>query len=141
MDHVPPDTRSQIMRSVKGKHTKPEMAVRRLVHGMGFRYRTHDSQVVGRPDISNRKRKIAIFVHGCFWHGHQGCRYGRLPKSRVQFWCDKQDRNRERDQRNYLRLIIQGWAVLEVWQCDLRNTPRLIETLASFLRNTHRCHG
>lgn len=120
------------MRSVKTANTGPEMVVRRLLHGMGFRYRLHANELPGKPDVVFRSRKKAIFVHGCFWHGH-GCKVGRPPKSRQEYWLPKIEANKERDRRNERLLQGMGWDVLTVWQCELRNTSDLRETLRLFV--------
>jgi DNA mismatch endonuclease (patch repair protein) len=121
------------MSRVGSKNTTPELAVRRILFSMGFRYRLHDKRLPGRPDIVFRGRRKAIFVNGCFWHGHEGCRYGRLPKSRVEFWTDKISRNRERDRQNEESLREAGWRSLTVWQCELKNIDELAKRLYDFL--------
>ncbi len=120
------------MRAIKGKDTKPEMAVRRLVHGMGYRYRLHRKDLPGSPDLAFGPRKKAIFVHGCFWHQHE-CQAGRLPKTRQELWRAKFDRNRARDERNVAALGQLGWDVLTVWECQLKGREALGDILASFL--------
>ncbi len=121
------------MSRVKSKDTSPEWAVRRLVFGMGYRYRLHDPRLPGKPDLVFAGRRKVIFVHGCFWHGHAGCRYARLPKTRVDFWADKVARNRARDGRNRRALRAAGWDVLTVWQCELKQTDKLARKLHDFL--------
>ena len=133
MDRLPVDRRSWLMSRVKSKNTTPELLVRRLLFSMGYRYRVHDVRLPGRPDIVFRGRHKVIFVNGCFWHGHEGCRYGRLPKSRVEFWAEKILRNRNRDRENIQRLCDEGWHCLEVWQCELKNVEELAKKLYDFL--------
>lgn len=123
------------MSRVGSKNTTPELAVRKLLFSMGFRYRLHDKALPGRPDIVFPGRQKVIFVNGCFWHGHENCRYGRLPQSRVDFWADKIARNRERDSRNVEQLRQQGWRTLTVWQCELKNFEELAQRLYDFLED------
>jgi len=112
------------MSSVRGKDTKPEMAIRRALHANGFRYRLHGKDLPGSPDIVLRKYRAVIFVHGCFWHGHD-CSMFRLPKSRTDFWEAKMDRNRERDRKVMATLGEQGWRRLTIWECSLRGRDKL----------------
>jgi DNA mismatch endonuclease (patch repair protein) len=121
------------MRQVKAKNTKPEITVRKIIFSLGFRYRLHVDTLPGKPDIVFPGRKKIIFVHGCFWHGHIGCRYARLPKERVEFWSEKIGRNRERDSRNIDELEKMGWKTLVVWQCDLKQPELLTARLKEFL--------
>lgn len=123
------------MGRVRGRDTKPEMVVRRLLHGMGYRYRLHAKDLPGRPDIVFRKRRLAIFVHGCFWHRHPdtACRLARLPKSRLDFWLPKLEGNRERDVETVERLESRGWNVLLVWECELRDREQLGNKLRRFV--------
>lgn len=120
------------MRQVKGKDTAPEMIVRRMLHGAGYRYRIHRKDLPGKPDLVFPQRHKAIFVHGCFWHGH-GCKIGRLPKSRPEFWVPKIARNRERDDYNLSVLATMGWKVLTIWQCHTKDLAALSEILVEFL--------
>lgn len=122
LDTLSKADRAKRMSLVKSKNTKPEMIVRRLVHGMGFRYRLHDRRLPGNPDLVFKSRKKVIFVHGCFWHRHDdaSCKKGRLPKSRLQFWKAKLNGNRERDRRAQRALRKQGWSTLTVWECQCR---------------------
>src|SRR5258706_12705852 len=121
-DHVDASTRSRIMGSVKSRHTGPELAVRRLLHGLGYRYSLHDSRLPGTPDLVFRKRKKIILVHGCFWHRHS-CRQGRSsPKTRAEFWKSKFEGNKLRDRRIRAQLRRGGWGVLVVWSCQTHVT-------------------
>src|SRR5258708_28392236 len=112
--------RSRIMRSVSTKNSGPELRVRRALHSAGFRFRLHDKRLPGTPDIVLKSRHIAIFVQGCFWHRHEGCRYASTPKTRQKFWSAKFARNVARDVENKRDLEALGWRVIEVWECDLK---------------------
>lgn len=120
------------MQSVGTKHTGPELLVRQLLTRLGYRYRLHGRRLPGRPDITFVGRKKVIFVHGCFWHGH-GCRKGRAPKSRPDYWLPKIDGNRARDLTNEAKLHGLGWATLVVWQCELQGTGALEAKIVDFL--------
>ena len=135
LDPLSPEERSQRMRQVRSKDTKPEMLVRRLVHGMGFRYRLHRADLPGRPDLVFRSRKKVIFVHGCFWHGHVPCDIYRVPKSRSEYWATKLAANRDRDRRTREELRTAGWSVHVVWECQLRSVEALRRQLLAFLRD------
>ena len=117
------------MARVKGKHTKPEIAVRRALHRLGYRFRLHRSDLAGRPDIVLPKYKTAIFVHGCFWHRHPNCSKASMPKTRIDFWRDKFEANVARDRRNAEALEAAGWTVLTVWECETRRSLSLAEQL------------
>jgi DNA mismatch endonuclease (patch repair protein) len=134
-DTLSRDERSIRMALVRAKNTKPEMKVRSLVYGAGFRYRLHVSVLPGRPDLVFASRRKVIFVHGCFWHRHRakGCRLGRLPKSRIDFWLPKLEGNRQRDIRNARKLRDAGWKVLQIWECELTNPDRLLNRVRRFL--------
>jgi DNA mismatch endonuclease, patch repair protein len=133
MDVHTPKQRSGNMAAIKGKHTKPEMIVRRMLHAQGYRYVLHRKQLPGRPDLVFPSRKKVIFVHGCFWHMHE-CRYGSVvPATRTEFWQTKRGGNVERDRRHQLNLIAQGWSVLVVWECETKRLDPLAERLRSFL--------
>ena len=124
-----------VMRANRGKDTKPEMIVRRLLHGMGYRYRLHRKDLPGRPDIVFASRRKVIFVHGCFWHRHAdpSCKIARMPKSRLDFWGPKFAANQARDERDVAALEKMGWNVLVVWECGLRDVDGLRETVTRFL--------
>ena len=132
VDNRSPDSRSRLMSRIGSKHTKPELAVRSLLHRLGYRYRLHRKGLPGRPDLVFIGRRKAIFIHGCFWHGH-GCKIGKLPKSNLDFWSDKIERNRERDRANRSGLEQIGWSVEEVWQCELKDYQSLERKLQTFL--------
>jgi DNA mismatch endonuclease (patch repair protein) len=133
MDTLSPEQRSERMARVKGRDTKPELTVRRTVHGMGFRFRLHRRDLPGKPDLVFPGRRKVIFVHGCFWHRHEGCRLARMPKSRVDFWSEKLCANVDRDQRNLKALAASGWETMIVWECELADVDSLRERLAAFL--------
>ncbi|CDZ46988.1 very short patch repair endonuclease [Neorhizobium galegae] len=129
------DHRSWTMSRVKGKDTTPEIAVRRLLRELGYGYRLHAKDLPGKPDIVFRGRRKAIFVHGCFWHRHPDptCKLARLPKSNVDFWETKLTDNFERDKRTEAALRNEGWKTLNVWECQIKDTEVLSQTLAEFL--------
>ena len=122
-----------MMSRVKNKHTAPEMAVRSLVHRMGFRFRLHNSSLPGNPDIVMSRHKKIILVHGCFWHQHRGCRSAKRPTSNQQFWNKKLDDNIRRDRLNSRRLSDLGWKVLVVWECNVSDRTKLARILEDFL--------
>ena len=132
-DTVSQAKRTEIMSSVKQRHTKPEIIVRKILHRHGFRFRLHNKKLPGTPDIVLPKRKAVIFVHGCFWHQHEGCRKSRRPTSNVEFWNEKLDRNIARDNRKEFELEKSGWKVLTVWDCEIKNEDSLIEKLENLL--------
>lgn len=121
------------MRAIKGKDTTPEMIVRRLVHKMGFRYRLHRKELLGKPDMVFIGRQKIIFVHGCFWHLHSQCREGRLPRSNGGYWEPKLIRNVERDAKARAALTNDGWNVLVVWECETKDLALLEKRLRDFL--------
>ena len=123
------------MGRVKGRDTKPEMTIRRLLHGLGYRYRLHGKALPGKPDIVFGNRRKVIFIHGCFWHRHRDptCRLARLPKSRLDFWMPKLTANADRDVRHQDALRRLGWQILVVWECELRHSEQLENKLISFL--------
>lgn len=131
-DRVSAKVRSKIMASVGTKNTSPEMAVRSLLHAAGYRFRIHQKDLPGRPDLVFRSRRAIVFVHGCFWHGH-GCSKGKLPKSKLGYWSPKIVQNRSRDTKTARKLRSQGWRVLVIWQCELRNIEKLKGRAMRFL--------
>lgn len=133
MDNVSVKKRSEIMRNIRSKNTEPELFVRSMTHRMGYRFRLHAKYLPGKPDLVFPSRKKVIFVHGCFWHHHEGCSDAAFPKSNKQFWIPKLLLNRERDQ-NTLRALKQlGWKVLVVWECQISNTAALSRRIKRFL--------
>lgn len=113
-------TRSYNMSQIKGKDTKPEILVRKFLFSKGFRYRLHDRQLPGKPDIVLPKYKTVIFVHGCFWHGHSNCKYFVVPKTRTNWWLQKINRNKFLDEKNTKALRLDSWKVLTIFECNLR---------------------
>jgi DNA mismatch endonuclease (patch repair protein) len=118
VDTVAPDIRSRMMSAVRNRNTKPELEVRRALYAAGFRYRLHRRDLPGCPDIVLPRLKLAVFVHGCFWHGHD-CKKGRRPTSNAKFWVKKLNSNKVRDRRNQLTLKAMGWDVFIIWECSL----------------------
>lgn len=117
-DIVDSERRSENMSRIKGRDTAPELAVRRIAHGLGFRFRLHRKDIPGCPDLVFPKYRLAVFVHGCFWHRHDGCQYTYMPKSRTAFWTKKFGQNVARDYRNEKALQELGWQVLVIWECE-----------------------
>lgn len=131
MDVVPPEVRSRMMSNIHGRNTKPELIVRRALHGLGFRYRLHDPRLPGRPDLVLPKWNAVIFVHGCFWHQHPGCRYATTPATRKEFWQAKFDANRRRDERDQSAIWERGMRTAVIWECSLRSPDLATETVAA----------
>lgn len=126
------------MSKIRSKNTRPEMILRKALFARGFRYRVNDRKLPGTPDIVLSKYRIVIFVHGCFWHGHEGCKYASIPKTNTEFWVEKIATNKKRDKIHTEKLIAQGWNVLTVWECDIRHNfkhdlPKLIDTLETVI--------
>jgi len=132
VDNRSAESRSALMSRIGGKNTAPEMEVRSLLHAFGYRFRVQRRDLPGRPDIVFPSRRKVIFVNGCFWHAH-GCKIGKPPKSRIDYWGPKLEANRDRDTRNKAKLRGAGWKSLTIWQCQIRNLPRLQTRLFSFL--------
>jgi DNA mismatch endonuclease (patch repair protein) len=133
MDRFSPKLRSKVMSRIKGKNTKPELIVRRFLHRLGYRYTLHRKELPGTPDLVFPARRKVILVHGCFWHHHNACKDGRVPKSRVDYWSLKLRRNVERDRGSVRRLRRLGWRVLTVWECETDNLDLLSMRLLRFL--------
>lgn len=131
-DKLSPERRSENMRNIRSKHTSPEMIVRRLVHGMGYRYRLHVPTLPGKPDLVFPRLKKIIEVRGCFWHQHKSCIDGRVPKSRVGYWLPKLMRNQSRDKENHKQLRRMGWKVMTLWECEVE-TSAVLRRLRAFL--------
>ncbi|MFZ1830478.1 MAG: very short patch repair endonuclease [Candidatus Competibacteraceae bacterium] len=125
--------RSRIMRAVKSRDTAPEMTVRRLVYSMGYRYRLHRKDLPGKPDLTFQSRRKVIFIHGCFWHGHDCKRGARVPKNNREYWETKIARNRERDSQHDEGLRREGWRILVVWECQIQEQTALIDLMRRFL--------
>ncbi len=119
-----PEVRSYNMSRIKGKNTKPEMLVRKFLHANGFRYGLHNKKLPGKPDLVLRKYKTAIFVHGCFWHGHDGCKYYVVPKTNTDWWLAKINRNKELDKQHSYELKSKGWKVIVIYECELKKNKR-----------------
>jgi DNA mismatch endonuclease (patch repair protein) len=135
IDIVSPARRSEMMSRVRAKGTKPELTVRRMAHGLGHRFRLHVSRLPGSPDVVFPRWKLALFVHGCFWHRHRGCRYAYNPKSNVEFWKRKFKSNLARDRRVRGELEAMGWRVAVIWECETVNSDRLRRELKELLRS------
>lgn len=136
MDTLTAEQRSERMSRVRGRDTKPELLVRRLAHGLGYRFRLHRRDLPGTPDLVFPRRSKVIFVHGCFWHRHSDpdCRLARLPKSKLDFWLPKLETNRKRDDVNLARLADLGWDVLVIWECQTRDRDVLEARILEFLQ-------
>lgn len=133
MDTLTREQRSERMARVRGRDTKPELAVRNRLHMLGYRYRLHDRKLPGSPDLVFAGRRKALFVHGCFWHMHEGCALARMPKSRLEFWRPKLEGNRARDAVKLEQLHALGWDVMVVWECELRDLDALVARIVAFL--------
>ena len=129
MDVVTPERRSAIMSKISGSNTRPELRVRRTAHRLGLRFRIHRRDLPGTPDLIFPARRKAVFVHGCFWHSHSGCKYAYKPKSNVAFWQDKLQKNIDRDIRAARDLKALGWDVIVIWECETTNDDRLVGIL------------
>lgn len=131
VDVVDPATRSRMMSGIRGKNTKPELLVRKYLHAQGLRFRLHVKTLLGKPDIVFSKYRAIVFVHGCFWHHHAGCKYATMPSSRVGFWTNKFSDNVARDQYQSAVLEGLGWRVFVVWECELQGSTKRLEWLYS----------
>ena len=139
MDKLTKEQRHRCMASIRGKNTKPEMLVRRFLFSRGFRYRLNHPRLPGRPDIVLRKYRTVIFVNGCFWHGHEGCKHYVVPKSNTEFWTAKIERNRARDIDEQHELAAMGWHCITVWECQLKPAIRK-NTLKSLVYTLNRIY-
>jgi DNA mismatch endonuclease (patch repair protein) len=133
MDKLTPERRSANMARIRSKDTSPEIILRKLVHGLGYRFRLHRKDLPGKPDLVFPSRKKVIFVHGCFWHQHPGCREGRVPGSRLEYWGPKLLRNQQRDTGAQAALKAHGWGYLVVWECELKNAKGALKRVRKFL--------
>jgi DNA mismatch endonuclease (patch repair protein) len=131
-DNLDKASRSVMMAKIRSHNTRPEIRVRRYLHKAGFRFRLHRKDLPGKPDLVLPMYRTALFVHGCFWHQHQGCKYSTMPKSNADYWTKKLARNLERDSVNFERLVELGWRVLIVWECSLKKK----ETASIALKST-----
>lgn len=134
VDSLSLEKRSWNMSRIKGKDTEPELIVRSLLHKAGYRFRLHRNDLPGKPDLTLPKYKTVIFVHGCFWHRHEGCKLSYVPKTRTDFWQKKFASNIRRDKKNIKELEILGWRVITVWECETKNTETIIEKLINSLK-------
>ena len=144
MDTVDKKTRSRIMASVGQKSTGPEIRLRKALHRLGYRYRLNDKKLPGSPDLVFPKYRAVIFVHGCFWHAHEGCKFATKPSTRKQFWEDKFEKNQKRDKRKYEALKKLDWRVLVVWECTIKNRvvgkfDEVIRWVADWLNSEKNC--
>jgi len=124
------------MSRIKAKDTKPEMLVRKFLFSHGFRYRIHVNYLIGKPDIVLAKYKAVIFIHGCFWHAHEGCKYYVVPKSNTEFWINKLRNNTQRDAENFSKLAASGWKIITIFECELK-AEKLKQTLNNLLVELH----
>ena len=129
-------TRSYNMSQIKGKNTKPEMLVRKFLFSKGYRYRLHSKQLPGKPDIILPKFKTVININGCFWHGHKGCKYFVIPKTRTQWWIEKINGNKRRDLENFRKLTAEGWKVINIFECQLKSVKK-DKTLNELITKIH----
>lgn len=127
-DFLSPSERSERMSRIRGKDTRPELALRRVLHGLGFRYRLHGAGLPGKPDLIFPRYRTVVFVHGCFWHRHEGCNIATTPKSNTSFWLEKFQKNVDRDHRVSAQLEARGWLVLIAWECELSSAAKAFET-------------
>lgn len=140
-DVLTPEQRSRCMSRIRGKNTKPELVVRSMIHRMGYRYRLHRRDLPGKPDLVFVRLKKVMFVNGCFWHMHH-CKYGRVtPATNPDFWAAKRRGNVDRDKRNAAALKKRGWKVLILWECEIRDLPRLEHRLTRFLGPRQKHHN
>jgi DNA mismatch endonuclease, patch repair protein len=136
MDIVDPERRSRIMARIGPMHTQPELRVRRLAHKVGLRFRLHRKDLPGRPDLVLSRFRTVIFVHGCFWHRHSGCKKCYMPRTRVTFWKAKFDSNMARDARDVALLRAAGWRVITIWECETKNLRTMEDRLKAWFHNT-----
>jgi DNA mismatch endonuclease, patch repair protein len=137
MDRVTPERRSEIMALVKSADTRPEIAVRRILHRLGYRFRLRSDTLPGKPDVVLPKWQVIVLIHGCFWHRHPGCPNTRTPKSRIEFWTRKFNENVKRDRRVRSRLKSLGWRVHIVWECELSQPEALATRLNKFIKGSN----
>lgn len=141
MDTVDQATRSRMMSGIRGKNTKPELLVRKYLHAHGYRFRIHRKDLPGKPDVVLPKFRTCLFIHGCFWHRHVGCRYATTPKTRVEFWNEKFQQNVARDLANIQSLEAAGWNVLIIWECQLKADETALPMLLQKLDEIGRTAG
>jgi DNA mismatch endonuclease (patch repair protein) len=136
-DHLSPEKRSKNMAAISSKATEPELIVRRMLFKLGYRFRLHVANLPGKPDIVFMGKQKAIFVHGCFWHRHPGCKYSSSPKTNIGFWTEKFAKNVSRDGKVQADLCSMSWDILIIWQCELKNAQSLAEKLMEFMGTTY----
>jgi DNA mismatch endonuclease (patch repair protein) len=141
MDHLSDEDRSALMAKVRSSDTGPELKVRKLAHAMGLRFRLNRRDLPGTPDLVFPRHRLAVFIHGCFWHRHPGCSRSTVPKSRVQFWTDKFEANVARDQRDIRALEGRGWHVLVLWECELKNEGQLRDRIREAIHRAQDCRS
>jgi DNA mismatch endonuclease (patch repair protein) len=134
-DKISAERRSANMRRIRSKDTSPEIALRSLIHRLGYRFRLHHKDLPGKPDLVFPSRRKVVFVHGCFWHQHPECREGKVPGSRLEYWGPKLQRNRERDAEAQASLKGQGWHCLVVWECEMKHPAAVTKRVKQFLNN------
>lgn len=134
MDKLSPERRSANMARIRSRDTSPELVLRKLIHGLGYRFRLHRKDLPGKPDLVFPSRRKVIFMHGCFWHQHPECREGRVPGSRPEYWVPKLRRNQERDAASQSELALRGWRHLVIWECEIgHDLAPLLKKIARFL--------
>lgn len=141
VDRLSPSARSANMARVRGKNTRPELLVRKQLHRLGYRFRLHRKSLPGKPDIVLPRHRLALFIHGCFWHRHEGCRRATLPQTRPEFWRAKFQATVQRDIRQRAALEASGWRVAVIWECETRNVEKLYKRLASVLPEASGSNG
>lgn len=135
VDIVDSATRSRMMANIRGKDTKPELLLRKAMHARGFRFRLHDRRLPGSPDLVFPRYRAAVFVHGCFWHRHEGCRFATTPATRPEFWAEKFQANVARDRKHEAALLAANWRVAIIWECDIKSSDaNIADELASWLK-------
>jgi len=132
-DHLSPQKRSWNMSLIRSSDTKPEILVRQILHSLGFRFRLHQKTLPGKPDIVLKKYKTVVFVHGCFWHQHKGCKRANIPKSNQSYWSRKLERNKKRDVMHKKDLRKLGWKTITIWECEIKNAEKLRTKLSKLL--------
>jgi DNA mismatch endonuclease (patch repair protein) len=135
MDHLTKEKRSWNMSRIRSKGTEPEIIFRKLIHRAGFRYRLYDKTLPGKPDIVLKKYKTVVFIHGCFWHGHENCRRGNKPKTHKKYWNAKIARNVARDTENISVLQSMGWRVIIIWECELKDLDTVLQNFNTFIKS------
>nr|WP_080482233.1 very short patch repair endonuclease [Pseudomonas syringae] len=140
MDTVSTEVRSRMMANIQGRDTQPELKIRKILHAAGYRFRLHYRRLPGKPDIVLPRYRLCIFVHGCFWHRHAGCKYTTFPKTRVDFWEKKFNDTVVRDEKNVSSLLEKGWRVFELWECGLKNPTLDLMNIIDQIPATSKIH-